>query len=53
MTWPGAKAALQGELVIASLPTKQTNPTETEVSKLEVTVLVNEEVIRLEITAQK
>ena len=34
-----------------SLTTKETNPTETEISQLEVTMLVNERIVRLQITA--
>jgi hypothetical protein len=38
-------------LGVTSLPTKQTNPTETEVGQLQMTMLIDKEIIWLQITA--
>ena len=50
MTRPRAKSTFCGELAVAGLPAKQTDPTESEISKLEVTVLVDEQIIWFKIT---
>ena len=46
-----ADSAIGHEPRSTSLTTEQTDPTQTEVSQLEMTVLVDEQVVRLEITA--
>ena len=46
-----ADSAIGHEPGSTSLTTEQTDPTQTEVSQLEMTMLVDEQVIRLEITA--
>ena len=44
-------ASVRQQLGSPGLTTKETNPTETKVSQLEVTVWVNEQIVRLQITA--